>query len=125
MIRACVKSLDGRLGGGKACGDPKHSDAAIAEFCRPAYVKRVKQEATTVLGVRLDAETELALDAIARRTRRPKSQIAREAIRSYVLRNDVEARARAEWRVISDAERNDAETNAMLDAALRDLSAEI
>jgi len=78
-----------------------------------------------VLGVRLDAETELALDAIARRTRRPKSQIAREAIRSYVLRNDVEARARAEWRVISDAERNDAETNAMLDAALRDLSAEI
>jgi len=78
-----------------------------------------------VLGVRLDAETELALDAIARRTRRPKSQIAREAIRSYVLRNDVEARARAEWRVISDAERNDAETNAMLDAALRDLSADI
>lgn len=78
-----------------------------------------------MLGVRLDAETELALDAIARRTRRPKSQIAREAIRSYVLRNDVEARARAEWRVISDAERNDAETDAMLDAALRDLSAEI
>ncbi len=78
-----------------------------------------------MLGVRLDAETELALDAIARRTRRPKSQIAREAIRSYVLRNDVEARARAEWRVISDAERNDAETNAMLDAALRDLSADI
>jgi RHH-type rel operon transcriptional repressor/antitoxin RelB len=78
-----------------------------------------------VLGVRLDAETELALDAIARRTRRPKSQIAREAIRSYVLRNDVEARARAEWRVISDAERNDAETDAMLDAALRDLSADI
>ena len=78
-----------------------------------------------MLGVRLDAETELALDAIARRTRRPKSQIAREAIRSYVLRNDVEARARAEWRVISDAERNGAETNAMLDAALRDLSADI
>ncbi len=78
-----------------------------------------------MLGVRLDAETELALDAIARRTRRPKSQIAREAIRSYVLRNDVEARARAEWRIISDAERNDAETDAMLDAALRDLSDDI
>lgn len=75
-----------------------------------------------MLGVRLDAETELALDAIARRTRRPKSQIAREAIRSYVLRNDVEARARAEWRAISDAERDNPEIDAVLGSAFRDLS---
>jgi predicted transcriptional regulator len=77
-----------------------------------------------MLGVRLDPETERGLDAIARRTKRPKSQIAREVIRAYVSRFDHEARAREEWRQISASERGDPSLDAMLDAALDELDGE-
>lgn len=77
-----------------------------------------------MLGVRLDPETERGLDAIARRTKRPKSQIAREVIRAYVNRYDNEARARAEWRQISASERDDESLRAVLDTALDELGRE-
>jgi RHH-type rel operon transcriptional repressor/antitoxin RelB len=67
-----------------------------------------------MLGVRLDQETERGLDALARRTRRPKSQIAREAIRAYVAQHGRIARAKAEWSEISRAERESRETGEIL-----------
>jgi predicted DNA-binding protein len=42
-----------------------------------------------MLGFRLDAKTERALEAFAKRTRRTKSQIAREAIETYLRRHDL------------------------------------
>lgn len=72
-------------------------------------------------GVRLDSETERALDSLSRRTKRPKSQIARDAIRAYVARNDAMSLAREEWRRISEHERNDAEIGELLDSAVREL----
>jgi predicted DNA-binding protein len=42
-----------------------------------------------MLGVRLDPQTERGLEALARRTKRAKSQIAREAIEAYVRRHDL------------------------------------
>ena len=77
-----------------------------------------------MLGVRLDPETERGLEAIARRTKRPKSQIAREVIRAYVNRYDREARAREEWRQISAGEREDRSLDAVLNAALDELDRE-
>lgn len=41
-----------------------------------------------MLGVRLDPETEKALDTLARRTHRSKSDIAREAIAKHVRIHD-------------------------------------
>ncbi len=41
-----------------------------------------------MLGVRLDIETERQLASLAKRSRRSKSDIAREAIRTYVRRHD-------------------------------------
>lgn len=41
-----------------------------------------------MLGVRLEPETERRLVALARRTRRSKSDIAREAVRRYVAQHD-------------------------------------
>ena len=49
-----------------------------------------------MLGVRLDAQTELALTVLARRTRRSKSEIAREAIRRHVERHDEALAAEAQ-----------------------------
>lgn len=74
-----------------------------------------------MLGIRLDPETERALERVARRSGRPKSQIAREAIVRHLARDDSEARARAEWAEVSRAERDDAEMKGMLDHAMREL----
>lgn len=41
-----------------------------------------------MLGIRLDAETEAGLARIARRTGRTKSDIARDAIRSYLAETE-------------------------------------
>jgi len=48
-----------------------------------------------MLGVRLDPETERALDALARRTHRSKSEIAREVITRHVREHDEEFLAEA------------------------------
>jgi RHH-type rel operon transcriptional repressor/antitoxin RelB len=48
-----------------------------------------------MLGVRLDPETERALDALARRTHRSKSEIARDAITRHVREHDEEFLAEA------------------------------
>lgn len=78
-----------------------------------------------MLGIRLDRETEEGLDSIARRTRRPKSQIAREAIRAYVARHDLGQVARAEWQAISEAERNDPALASMLDGMASDIGRDL
>lgn len=74
-----------------------------------------------MLGVRLDSDTERDLEALAKRTRRPKSQIAREAIRAYVSRHGRIARAKAEWAEISRREREDRDTGDILDFAAREM----
>ncbi|UVO52123.1 ribbon-helix-helix domain-containing protein [Sphingomonas sp. SUN019] len=74
-----------------------------------------------MLGVRLDSETERALESLSRRTKRPKSQIARDAIRAYVARSDAVSLAREEWRRISERERDDPEVGDVLDGAAREL----
>ena len=74
-----------------------------------------------MLGIRLDSETERGLEALAKRTRRPKSQIAREAIREYISRRSRLARAKAEWAEISRRERGDPEIEEILDAAAREV----
>ena len=74
-----------------------------------------------MLGVRLDPETERGLEALARRSGRPKSQIAREAIRQYVAKNDIAAVARAQWAEISRRERDDSEMDDLLGRAMREL----
>ena len=48
-----------------------------------------------MLGVRLDADTEKALNRFAHRSRRSKSDIAREAIRRYVRHSDTKLVAEA------------------------------
>jgi len=45
-----------------------------------------------MLGIRLEPELERRLDWLARATGRPKSDLAREAIRGYLDRNVEEAR---------------------------------
>jgi len=45
-----------------------------------------------MLGIRLEPELERRLDWLARTTGRPKSELAREAIRGYLDRNIEEAR---------------------------------
>jgi predicted transcriptional regulator len=74
-----------------------------------------------MLGVRLDAETERGLEALARQTRRPKSQIAREAIQQYVAKSDARGRARQEWLAISRRESEDAGLDTVLGEAMREL----
>ncbi|HEY0013191.1 MAG TPA: ribbon-helix-helix protein, CopG family [Allosphingosinicella sp.] len=68
-----------------------------------------------MLGVRLDPETEQALEALARRTRRTKSDIAREAVRTYVRRHDdvYLAEARRQSRLV--ARLDDPDVQAELD----------
>jgi RHH-type transcriptional regulator, rel operon repressor / antitoxin RelB len=58
-----------------------------------------------MLGVRLDADTELALDRFAHRSRRSKSDIAREAIKRYVYRHDAKLAAEAKVQSLRAAAR--------------------
>lgn len=45
-----------------------------------------------MLGIRLERELESQLDALARRSGKPKSYHAREAIRQYLVSDDSEAK---------------------------------
>lgn len=74
-----------------------------------------------MLGVRLDSDTERQLDALARRTRRTKSDIAREAVRGYVRRHAADDGAAAQWREISAREKTGGEIDTLLREAAEDL----
>jgi RHH-type transcriptional regulator, rel operon repressor / antitoxin RelB len=58
-----------------------------------------------MLGVRLDADTEQALDRFAHRSRRSKSDIAREAIKRYVRQNNAKLAAEAKFQSLRAAAR--------------------
>jgi RHH-type transcriptional regulator, rel operon repressor / antitoxin RelB len=58
-----------------------------------------------MLGVRLDPDTEMALDRYAHRSRRSKSDIAREAIKRYVRQNDAKLVAEAKLQSLRAAAR--------------------
>ena len=58
-----------------------------------------------MLGVRLASDTERRLQDIARRSRRSKSDIAREAIEIYVRRHDAALLAEARRQSLRAAER--------------------
>jgi RHH-type transcriptional regulator, rel operon repressor / antitoxin RelB len=58
-----------------------------------------------MLGVRLDAETERGLEQLSRRSRRSKSDIAREAIRRFVMRQDAQLIAEAKRQSLRAAAR--------------------
>jgi predicted transcriptional regulator len=76
-----------------------------------------------MLGVRLDAEMDRRLTAIARRQRRSKSDVAREALQTFIAREDDQAefvrqvQAIAEW----EAAHPDAEEEAFIDGLVADL----
>ena len=74
-----------------------------------------------MLGIRLDADTEKSLGAIARRTRRSKSDIAREALVKHVRRLDQAYLAEARRQSLRAAEQDDPGILDMLDSALIDL----
>ena len=74
-----------------------------------------------MLGVRLDADTERGLNALAKETRRPKSQIARDAIREYVSRHSRLTQAKKDWAEISRRERNNSDINEILDFGMREM----
>ncbi|HVI97964.1 MAG TPA: ribbon-helix-helix protein, CopG family [Sphingomonas sp.] len=74
-----------------------------------------------MLGVRLDTETERSLTALARRTRRTKSDIAREAVRLYVRRHDESYLAEARRQSLAAAAKDDPAILDLLDDALSDL----
>jgi RHH-type transcriptional regulator, rel operon repressor / antitoxin RelB len=78
-----------------------------------------------MLGVRLDKDTERDLEALAKQTRRPKSQIAREAIRAYVARHGRVARAKAEWAEISRRERRSPEMDSILDFGAQEMDRQL
>jgi hypothetical protein len=73
----------------------------------------------------LDRDTERDLEALARQTRRPKSQIARDAIRAYVSRHGRISRAKAEWSKISRFERESREIADLLDFAAREMDRQL
>ena len=58
-----------------------------------------------MLGVRLDPDTEKALDSFALRSRRSKSDIAREAIRRYVRQSNAKLVAEARLQSLRAAAR--------------------
>lgn len=58
-----------------------------------------------MLGVRLDPETERQLTTLAKRSRRSKSDIAREAISKYVRRHDAALLAEAKRQSLRAAAR--------------------
>ncbi len=74
-----------------------------------------------MLGVRLDTDTERGLNALAKETRRPKSQIARDAIREYISRHSRLAQAKKDWAEISRRERDNSEINEILDFGMREM----
>jgi predicted transcriptional regulator len=82
-----------------------------------------------MLGVRLDAEMDRRLTAIARRQRRSKSDVARQALASYLQQEDDRAefarqvRAIAEWEAQNEDD-TDAFLNALVAEALDDLDRE-
>lgn len=69
-----------------------------------------------MLGIRLDAETEKALDALARRTHRSKSDIAREVITRHVRLHDEELLAEARRQSLLVAAADDREVWTFLEA---------
>jgi RHH-type rel operon transcriptional repressor/antitoxin RelB len=71
-----------------------------------------------MLGVRLDTETEKSLTALARRTRRTKSDIAREAVRLYVRRHDAAYLAKARRQSLAAAANDDPTILDLLDDVL-------
>jgi predicted transcriptional regulator len=74
-----------------------------------------------MLGIRLDPETERELEQFSKRSRRSKSQIAREAIQQYVARYSHIAHTKAEWAEIVRCERDDAAMSTVLGDAMREL----
>lgn len=68
-----------------------------------------------MLGVRLDAETERRLAAAARRSRRPKSDIAREAVRQYLDRHEAGDEMERQLRAVGAIERSNARARQELD----------
>lgn len=60
-----------------------------------------------MLGVRLDPETEAGLAALARRTRRSKSDIARVAVKEYLERSSHDAELKRQLAVIRKARTRD------------------
>lgn len=68
-----------------------------------------------MLGVRLDPETEAGLARLAKRTRRAKSDIAREAVRRYVARHDAAYLAEARRQSLAASGEEGDEDAAMLD----------
>ncbi len=75
-----------------------------------------------MLGIRLDPATEAGLLSIARRTKRTKSDIARDAIGLYVRRHDEAFLAEARRQSIEASRVDDAETLEMLDRMSSDLA---
>lgn len=79
-----------------------------------------------MLGVRLDAEFDRRLTALARRQRRSKSDIAREALQAYITREDDQAefvrqvQAIADWEAANPDPEEDAFMNALVAEALDD-----
>lgn len=65
-----------------------------------------------MLGVRLDQATEKSLAQIARQTRRPKSDIAREVIVRFVRNHDEALRAEARRQSLAAAARGWSEEDA-------------
>ena len=74
-----------------------------------------------MLGIRLDAETEQGLQQLAARSRRSKSEIAREAIRRYVRQHDASLGAEARRQSLRATERGwTSEDEAWADLAVDD-----
>ena len=73
-----------------------------------------------MLGVRLDAELEERLAAVARTQGRSKSDIAREAVRRYVDLHDEAYRREAERQSRRASARGEAEDQARWDQLRRD-----
>lgn len=74
-----------------------------------------------MLGVRLDNAAEQQLAALARRTRRTKSDIVREAVTRYVTAHDEAYLAEARRQSLLAAQRDDPAILDMLDTALDDV----
>ena len=72
-----------------------------------------------MLGVRLPVDTENDLAAFARRTRRSKSDIARDAVREYLDRHRVDEEFRRQLRLIAAATSED--DLALVDERIADL----
>ncbi|MFD1951428.1 ribbon-helix-helix protein, CopG family [Sphingomonas arantia] len=58
-----------------------------------------------MLGIRLNPDLEADLTALARRTHRTKSDVAREAVREYVDRHSLDAEYRRQVALVHEAQR--------------------